>query len=402
MTELLAGMAPTAGTPATVVPAQALDAHLPLELVIWAGIVVLALLLASGALTLGKSISEYYADRRREAVEETVRTQLYERLDAEDPRDPGTDGESERAGQPDLESWIASLSKTDRIVLESQLRDLVGVISGSDRDRLVDIAELLGLREEAVAAIESGNRQERLRGLSTILAFDWTVESGWLAGSLEDSRAEREAAIRLLAIQPTEDDRWLGTDLAFAGEQLSIYGVDSLFRLVRTDPAPLLHHLDRGEIEDAELLAQALLVVGHAEPTTDDPPVEGLVHLLDHDRGHVRAEACRALGGYGWRSEVRDAIDIGALVSDPDPQVRIAIYQTLAEWGDRDAVERLVEAAQREAEPRAKLAALRGLGEEAAWVLETDLDRDSAARLQPWIDVEETLRPNRDTVLIRE
>ncbi|AUX08089.1 hypothetical protein AArcSl_0436 [Halalkaliarchaeum desulfuricum] len=398
-TDAPAAGVPATGTPTPVVPAQALDAHLPLEIVIWAGVIVLALLIVSGTMTLGKSISEYYADRRREAVEQAVRTQLYERIDADNPRSPEDDDESGRDGQSDLESWITSLSETERDVLESQIRDLVGVISGSDRDRLVEMAELLGLREEAVAGIESGNRHERLRGLSTILAFDWTLETEWLADTLGDSRAEREAAIRLLAVQPTEDDRWLGTDLAFAGGQLSIYGVDSLFRLVRTDPAPLLHHLDRGEIEDTELLVQALLVVGHAKTTTGDPPMEGVVRLLDHDSAPVRAEACRALGGYGWRENIRNVVDVGALASDPDPKVRIGIYRTLVEWRDRDAVDQLVEAAQRETDPRAKLTALRGLGDEAAWVLETDLDRKSAARLQPWIDVEGTLQPRRDTVL---
>ncbi|MEF8780202.1 MAG: HEAT repeat domain-containing protein [Haloferacaceae archaeon] len=382
---MIAGVGP-GGTDLTdaAVPGQALDAYVSITLVVWVGIVVLALLIASGSLTLGKSVSEYYADRRREAVEDSVRTQLTGRLEAE---------------QPDLSPWVESLSEAERDVLVEQVTDLAAVLSGSNRHRLVELAGVLGLREAARESIESGNRRERLRGLSTLIRFDWAVDPEWLVSNLADSPAEREAAIRLLSVDPTEDDRWLGVDLAFAGERLSIYGVDALFRLSREDPSPLLHQLDRGEIEDPQLLVQALLVIGQVETAVSDAPLDGVVGSLGDDRAAVRAEACRALGGYGWRSDVRGTADVGALLSDPADEVRIAAYRTLGEWGDTDATDQLVGAARAETAPRAKLAALQELGEEAGWVLETDLRRDSVRRLQPWIDARGDLQPGRDVLL---
>lgn len=372
------------GTGATMVPAQAMDTYVSVTLVVWAGIVVLALLLTSGGLTLGKSISEYYADRRRDAVAEAVRTRLYDQLDDD---------------APEISSWVESLSETERNVLEAQVRELVDVVSGSDRDRLVELAVVLGLRDAARESIEDGDRRERLHGLSTLVAFEWEVEANWLTHNLKGNRSEREAAIRILGLEPTERDRRLGVDLAFADGSLSVYGVDALFRLVRENPSPLLSELDCGEVEDPRLLRQALLVVGHAETSVGKAPMGGVVRLLQSEHAVVRAGAVRALGPYGWRDDVRAAVDIEALVSDPEMEVRVAAYRTLGAWGDRDATELLVAAAETESKQRARLIALQQLGEEAAWVLETDVRRDSLDRLRPWVSTNEELHA--DTGILR-
>ena len=380
-------LAAPAGFVAWMVPAQALDAYVSMTLVIWVGIVILALLLASGSLTLGKSIAGYYADRRREAVEDAGRNDLHDRL--------GSD-ETSVSGQSALSTWADSLSETEREVLVDLVREHARMLLGSERRRLIALAEELGLREEATTAIETGSRYDRLRGLSLLIAFDWAVDPEWLVDHVGTSRAEREAAIRVLGIDPSEDDRWMGIDASFAGGNLSVYGVDALFELLRADPSPLLTELSRREIADPGLQAQALLVVGHAETALDSAAVEGVVDLLDSDHATVRARACLALANYGWRTDLRDAVDTGALVADPDPDVRLAAYRMLGAWDDTTATDELIRAAQREDDPRAKLTALRELGEDSAWVTWTDIGPSPTERLRRWAEAGDVLEPKGD------
>lgn len=337
------------------------------------------LLVLIGAI-LGKSWVELRRDRRDRAVRRSVRDGFYEQL-----ANP----------HPDWESLVASLSEVERDVLVEELSRSTELLEGSKTADLRHLAETLGLREEAIAAVESESRYRRLWGLKLFIQFGWSADPEWLSAATSQDRDEGEAAIRVLANGPDRITRLAGIDLALQYDGLSVYGMQALHRLVRSDPAPLLEQLDRQEISDSALLSQLLRILAHSDTFTGEAPMDGVLECLDHDSSSVRRAACSVLATYGWRPDVRDRVDltITDLFDDPSTAVRIEAYRMLGQWDDAAAHAKLSRAADSETDSRALYT--------IAAIFDGDLDRSieqnatgsSEHDFEPWAGVGE-IGPN--------
>lgn len=310
-------------------------------------IVLLPLLATTAALTLGMSIRGFREDRRREAVHADVRDDLLARLGR---------------GAPDWRGWVDGLSPLEREVAQAEVEEYLTIIAGGDREVLLDLADALGMDRRARSLVESGSTQGRTQGLRLLALLGRPVDPTWLVDHVGDARTEREAAIPVLSIEGTDRNRKLGIELLLAGGPLTGFGVDALYRLIESDPAMAFRRLADVEPADPDLLAQVLMVLGTVQSTDRTVPLLNVVGYLEADEPEVRARACSVLAGYGWRDDVRDAVDVGAIRADPDPRVRSSAYRMLGLWGDNEARHHLLVALAGEADPRALVVLVRQLG----------------------------------------
>lgn len=323
-------------------------ASIPLEWVLWGTIVLLSALVAVALLTVGKSLTTAWRDRRLDAVRPAVRTGVFDRLFADDPA---------------WEEWVVGLDRYERAVALALVDDLLRTVRGGSRRRLVDLAVALGALDGVRRDLREEGEYERLRALTWLTLLGKPLHHDTLAAHAADTPALRAASARLLAEHDDETATEAELDLLLApGEPLTVLGIDTLARLTRHDPAPLLLRLrERRTVWPAALIEQVLIAARHASPTTDPDAVAWVTELLDREEPLVRAGACDLLAAYGWQLTVRDGVDVDRTLDDPDPGVRIAASRMLARWGDDAALSRLERAAREESDDRARLAAVRGL-----------------------------------------
>lgn len=329
---------------------------------------------------LGKSWVELRRDQRDRAIRRSVRQEFYKQL-----ADP----------HPDWESLVASFSDIERDVLVEELSRSTKLLEGSKTADLRRLAETLGLREEARAAIDSDSRYRRLWGLKLFIQFGWSADPEWLTAATSQDRDEGEAAIHVLANSPDRITRLAGIELALQFDGLSVYGMQALHRLVRSDSVPLLEQLDRQEISDSAPLSQLLRILARSDTFTGEAPMDGVLQCLDHDSPSVRRAACSVLAEYGWRPDVRDRVDllIADLFDDPSTAVRIEAYRMLGQWDDAAAQAKLSKAADSETDSRALYTLAAILDENLDRRVEQDETGSIHADLEPLGDVGE-IGPN--------
>jgi hypothetical protein len=320
-----------------------------LELVSWAGLAVVALLVTVGTLTLGESIYRRIGDRRRDAVQSDVRFEILERMSDE---------------SPDWETWVAGLSEVERDVARTELDTYLRSTEGEEHRRLRELGDALGIASDARATVSDGKRHEKLRALTWLALLDEPVDPATLRRSCTGDSDLRAAAARVLHEAGHPDARSAGTDLLLGDGQLtlSVYGLDTLHQLHRDSPTPLLERAATAYTDwRPSLIIQVLAVLRYCGPGDRQAPREWIVELTDHELPAVRAAAVTALEPEGWRPELRETVDVQRLVTDSDPATRQAVYGMLAEWGDATAREHLADAARLESDQRARIRALEPL-----------------------------------------
>jgi hypothetical protein len=324
--------------------------------IVWLGIGTLAILITTGALTLGKSVREYRADTRREEAKRRIRPAIRQRSSQDDP---------------DWEAWVTELSSFERRVAADLVLDDLRILEGRQKDRLEALAAALDLDRTARADLESGGHFDRLRALDVLRRIEAAVEPDQVCDQIDDRRSEREAAAQLLAQQSAARATEVGLELLLQGQPMTVYGLDGLHALIGDDPAPVLTFLAERTVSSERLRSQALLVLAEAGVPRGDPPMDAVLEALENQDPVIRERACRVLGSYGWHPEVREALEGAAgstdierldqLVTDPVPAVRTAAYWMLDEWGDSTARRVLAESAARETDDHARVQIARAL-----------------------------------------
>ncbi|WP_114578296.1 HEAT repeat domain-containing protein [Saliphagus sp. LR7] len=302
-----------------------------------------------GALALVVSILLARFDRRRERARPRLVEELFARLDRPDPNWSG---------------WVGELSLTERFVLRRLLARYLRQLRGRERDRLVDLAEALGVGDRAVDLLASRTVTSRLRGLIWLTLLERDVPTERLRERCTDHPATRAGAARLLSVAGGPDAARDGTSLLlWSGEErLSVFGLDTLYRLNRRDATPLLAHADAEATWWSEgLVVQTLTVLAHCQATERADRFAWLPALLDHDSPQVRATALSAFARQGWRRELRERVDAERALADPEPAVRTAAYELFGKWGDGESVDWLRYGVYNDPDDRARLAAARTL-----------------------------------------
>jgi HEAT repeat protein len=307
----------------------------------------LAVLLAA---TLGyagvRSRREERADRRRPAVRESLLATLAD-------------------NDPDWTAWAEGLSPLERRIAEDLIQSYLRTLQGREHRVLRNAAETLGIpgRERRTVRSTDASRYAKLRALSWLTLLDCPVPPETLQAACRGDRDLEAAGARLLHVTGTPEARSAGTELLLGrGERLTAFGIDTLYRLHRSDPTFLFEYAAaHSDTWESPLLVQVLRAVSHYNVLDESAPAGWLLGALDHPTPTVRAVAVAALQQYGWRSDVRDAVDLDSLAGDPDPAVRRALCRTLTVWGDPEAVATLQRVFESDPVPRVKLAALHGL-----------------------------------------
>lgn len=312
-----------------------------IDLVISISILVFAVLVSTFALTMGLSVVAHRRDRHREQMVEQVRTELLDRLNRDDPG---------------WASWVAQLDEAGEEVVVEHVEMYLDMLIGSDREQLLELADALALLETAREAIENGDLYDRCRGLRLLDVLGESVEPSWLMPRISTARMEREAAAPVLRRHP--DGHALALGLLLDGEYLTGFGLETLSELVDDDPIPTVERLQ--ELHSTDLLAQVLLVLSARQSQDEEPPIDPIVDLLDHEEARIRARACLVLGTFGWRDNLKQVIDIDRLLTDV-PEVRIATYRMLAGWRDETARRYLRGALDDETDRRARIVLVRSL-----------------------------------------
>lgn len=302
------------------------------------------------AATLGyagvRSRRERRTDRRRPAVRESLLATL-------------------AADDPDWTAWAEGLSSLERHIAEDLIQSYLRTLQGREHRVLRNAAGALGIPERERRTVRStdASRYAKLRALSWLTLLDCPVPPETLRAACLGDRDLEAAGARLLHVTGTSDARSAGTELLLGrGERLTAFGLDTLYRLHRSDPGGLFEYAaEHRDTWESPLLVQVLRAVSHYNVLDEGAPTGWLLGALDHPTPTVRTATVAALRQYGWRSDIRDAVDLDSLAGDPDPTVRRALCRTLTAWGDPEAVATLQRVFESDPVARVKLAALRGL-----------------------------------------
>ena len=339
----------------------------PSVIILIAAALVLGLALAVAFyLTIGLSVYRSVVDTRRERVRDRLQSEMLDRL--------FTDGE------PDWESWAGEFSRTERTVVESLLDEYLRELDGQEADRLRGLGTALGIPERARKHLERGGKYTRLDALTWLTLLKETAP--YEAAAFEP-RTPRERAATVTLLQETDElpDAETGIAMLLDGhsEQFSVFGQDTLYRVARTDPEPLLWRArERYQTWPEPLLAQVLAVYATLEASVGSADLSWLTAALESDNEAIRAAAADALGNFGWQSALRNSVLLGRATDDPSPRVRAAVYRMLAEWGDEEALTALLYALIDERNPRALT-----IGTTALVRRRDRIDVDAAAVLGP-------------------
>lgn len=343
---------------------------------VWLGVVLLALLLATAGLTVGRSVLAARRDRRQAAIRDRLKADLLATVSGDGP------------------DWTArDLSETERQVLMSLIHAHVRVLKGAARDRLADVAVTHHLDETARHRIRTGTPPQQRAALHFLTALGVDIDPNDVITHCRRPMPSRVAATHALLHQPAPELDRLIDYLLGPGEALSQRGMDVLLDLATRDPTKVLRYArDNHQAWDRPLLIQGLLVIGQGFPQTIDEPLGWVVDIALPDAGFVfhgsvdvRRAAIEALRPYGWRRDLRARLDLERLLNDPSPRIRRATYRLLAAWGDTDAIEHLIAALPDEPDDRARLRGAEGLYANRPDYTPTT---DRLARSWEWISAE--------------
>lgn len=309
-------------------------------------VVALLIGLALGVLfclTVGLSGYRSVRERRRRRVREELQAQLLDGV-----FDPDTD----------WARWIEDRSATERDVIESLLDEYLRELDGEAVVSLRRLGAALGIPDRSRRQLDRDGEYTRLRALTWLTLLD-RPDTLREAAFRPRTPRERASVARLRHESGRVDDPRADLSLLLDGvtAQFTAFGQDTLYRVATEDPEGLFALAATNHRAWSEpLLIQVLAVCRHlgASVTTED--LSWLTAMLEHERPTVRAAAARALETLGWRRDVRDSPFLDRLVRDPSPQVRAAVYRTLAEWGDTRALGVLQRGIRSEDDPRARLA----------------------------------------------
>jgi len=321
----------------------------PLVFALSLGVLLGLFLLALEILTVTYVWIRSRRDTRREWLSAEIREEIYTRLVKEDP---------------DWETWAETLSKDEHVIAKKQLDSHLRKLSGRERSQLQQAAVELGIADESVTALQEGDRNDRLIALKWLTLLEHPVEPEMASEQCRDDPIVRGAAARLLYETAAEDAVTIGTSLLLeeTSQPMTSFGVDTLYRLHRDEPAVLFEYAADHVTDWTETLTiQVLLVISEFTFLDTDAPTGWLLDRFDADSPAIRAATARALIGYGWHETLRAAVPVSDLARDPSPIVRRGVCEMLISWGDEKMAPTLELLASVDDHPRVRIAAAQGL-----------------------------------------
>lgn len=323
---------------------------LPDPLLLLLATVLVSMLASVTIMTVGRSVHRSWGRRRERAVKADLRTQLLDR--------------AYRPEAPEWDAWVGGLSDRERGVAADLLDDYLRQLDGGDAARFARLGTALGIGERSRRRIESGGYYERLDALTWLSLLRDAPEIEFLRTHCRNSPRERAAAVRVLYYCDHPDLADAGIDLLLGDSPrpFSVFGIDTLYRVVERDPSSLFARAatDYDEWPPA-LQQQVLLVVRHVQTVVGGADLGWVVRSLSGPDERTRVEATRALSSYGWNRSLRERVDVESICADPSPIVRAGSYRMLAAWGDDEATAVLRSAAVDEPDERARVTAAEAL-----------------------------------------
>jgi len=317
----------------------------PVVIALTAGAVLAVYLVALEAVTLVYVRHRNRVERRKEGIEPELRAEIVGRLDTE---------------APNWEPWAEGLSDREREVAETVLDRYLRTVDGAGKARLQEGARALGVDERSRAQLRGGDYYDRLIALGWLALLEATLDSDALTNCCDDDAEMRAAAARVLYEGGAPDAQTAGTRLLLGAgsERMTVFGMDTLYRLNRRDPGVLFEYAsDHASSWSDPVLAQVLLVVAQFTDAGADRSVDWIVDALWLGSETVRVQAVRALAGFGWRRDVRDRTAPERLVEDPSPAVRRAACEMLGAWQTEGALGLLETVATTDADQRVRVCA---------------------------------------------
>ncbi|WP_245851562.1 HEAT repeat domain-containing protein [Halorubrum persicum] len=308
-------------------------------------VVLGSLLVAVVIVTVGYSLRAARRRRRRRPIRADLRPELLDRLYGRD--------------EPGWSEWVGELSAAERDELESLLDVYLRELDGRDADRLAGLGVALGIDERARREVADGDYWDRIHALVWLALLRDAPDRSLLETHCRGTPRERAAAARVLYAAEVPDLATTGIDLLLEAEprSFSVFGIDTLYRVSESDPAPLFDRAAADfETWEPALQQQVLLVTRHLHTVVGGADLSWVIGALSAPEPRVRAAAWRALDAYGWNRGLRDDIGIDPAADEPVPSVRASAYRTLGAWGDAEAVTALRTAAASEPDDRARVA----------------------------------------------
>ncbi|ELY55993.1 hypothetical protein C491_13617 [Natronococcus amylolyticus DSM 10524] len=340
-------------------------------LVIWAAIALAAVVSLIGLATLVISAYRYRNEKRRRELRPEMTNELFSRLNDDDP---------------DWETWVTGLSSVEQDAARSATERLLRQLRGAERRELGRLAAALGIDRERIGRdVESGELYRTLRALTWLALVEYPSVVNRAIQHCTGDRAVRTALARVLYENNDPRASREGIDLLLdeGVEPLSVFGLDTLYRIVRQDPTYLLNLAEeRHEKWDDRMLLQVLLVIRHGRSGVGPASIEWVTDCVDRDP-EVLAEALLLLAEYGWSPQIREVIDLTEFTRHPDPEVRRAAYIAFGEWGKIDG---LIDPLSEETDDLARLVGIRVL--EANGCTELDHTSEAFDRTRRWIVAE--------------
>lgn len=286
---------------------------------------------AVGATALGIGLVRDRRDRRRAERTPELRGALLDRLADDDP---------------EWETWVAELTECDRQLVATLVEHYCQVLTGDDRRQLRALGRALGLEDRARGQLVDGDVAERCRALRWFVLLGTPVSPDLLLATCTDDARTRSGAARLLWATDHPQAAEFGTALCYWSPAVgpSAIDADTLFRLNRADPSPLVRRVAAGgDAWSPAVLVVALRVFERCHGVDGRWQFQWVHDALAHDDASVRAAAVAVLDRHGWREPALTDVDVDALLDDPDPDVRRAAYRLVAHWGARRTLTRAVD-----------------------------------------------------------
>ena len=255
------------------------------------GVTLLVSLLIVGVSSLGLAFATTRQKQRLEASRRSIPDDFDARLDEENA---------------DWDSWASNLSGADRAVLYDEIDRQIRERSNHE---LHQIPVLLEGLEMGLEHLDRLDRPDRLRVLRWLTILKIPVESDRLFEVISDDPDERAAATRLLLVTDRSAARSIGPDLLLTGKALTVYGMDTLYRLFESDPTILFSTASRNAHRwNADLIIQVLGVIHRCE-RTEEAPLRWVIELLEHDSVAARTTASVVLEMYDQGIDGAESVD---------------------------------------------------------------------------------------------
>jgi hypothetical protein len=331
-----------------------------------------------GGITLGLTVRYRRRDRRFEAFKSSMSSELFARLNEDDP---------------DWRELADGMSRPERTATLAVAKRLLRQLEGREQRELRAFVAALGLDERKLRqGIESSKLYTVLRTLSWLALLD---RPSVVDAALRTCTWTSDVRIALARVLHENDDPrrtrtgvelllWNGT------EPLSVFGLDTLYRIANADPSYLLSTAESDARAWTDtLLVQVLRTVRHCQATIKPSSIEWVTACLDHASAEVRREALLVLTQFGWSSRLRSAVDIESYFADDSPAVRRAAYRLVGAWDEDGAADALVAAVRNESDDRSRLVGAREL-RRLGWQLEADASHSPRfRRVWTWVSVQE-------------